>query len=193
MRLKIQMNIMSLLKTSLLRYSLYPPHFYYWVTYLSTRTMQKESTDGFKVGKRLNIQETAKRISDRLKEPGRSARVKLDNTLKNAPLQPANSNIESNTFAGATVTLVVYALESYLPGKAGANTEVINVEVDGDVERYTINTNAPLEGQARFRSILDSSTGLTSLYTDEIEVEDFEVLHERPGRDTYRYVITVKA
>lgn len=154
----------------------------------------KEDSRRFQLrpGKRLDIPDKAKDVSDSLTPTGRKWRTKIDRRLKNGFVNPSNENITTGTAVGATITAIVWALEDYLPARSGANTEVTNVEREDGKATYTINTNAPLESQARFRSILDSTTGITSLWTDDIEVKDFEVVNKRPSRDTYRYEITVK-
>lgn len=147
------------------------------------------------VGDLLDLQGRVSEINQRFAERGHQIRDDFDSFLKDRRFELSNKNIDTNTVAGAAVVGTVYALESYLPGKAGANTEVLSVETEdnGQTYIYTINTNAPLEGQARFRSILDSSTGFTSLYTDEIEVQEFETIQKRVGRDTYQYRIKVSS
>lgn len=159
--------------------------------YLELKMESEE--DNIKVGQILDLEGRANKRTKQLTDPGFSLRQSIDQFLKERRFEPANSNIDTNTVAGAAVVGTVYALSSYLPGSTGANTEVLNVEQSqgGDEYTYTINTNAPLEGQARFRAILDSTTGFTSLYTDNITVDDFEVIQERPARDTYQYKVTV--
>jgi hypothetical protein len=159
--------------------------------YLDVKMVSEE--DKIQVGGIVDLQKRAEKRTQQFTPRGSSLREDIDQFLKDRRFEPANTNIDSNTVAGALVVATVYALESYLPGSAGANTEVLSVEEmdGGSTYKYTINTNAPLEGQARFRAILDSTTGFTSLYTDEIEIQDFEVIQKRPGRDTYQYEITV--
>jgi len=151
--------------------------------------------DKFQVGGIVDLQSRISERSSQFTDKGHELRTNLDQFLKDRRFEPSNTNIDTNTVVGAAIVGTVYALESYLPGKAGANTEVLNVETEdgGDTYIYTINTNAPLEGQARFRSILDASTGYTSLYTDEIEIVEFETIQERVARDTYQYRVKVSS
>lgn len=161
------------------------------VSYLELKMASEE--DKLQVGGIVDLQSRVNKRSSQFTDKGHELRTRFDQFLKDRRFEPANSNIDTNTVVGAAVVGTIYALESYLPGKVGANTEVLNVETEdgGDTYIYTINTNAPIEGQARFRSILDASTGYTSLYTDNIEVVEFETIQERVARDTYQYKVKV--
>lgn len=145
-------------------------------------------------GRRLNLPDRASSLERRLRDPGSSLRQSLDNFLANRRIEPANENIDTNTLVGAGATFVVFVLEDYLPVRGGASTDIVeaNEMEGGDVIQYVVDTNAPIEGQARLKSLLTTGTGFSSLWIDEFEIKDFKVVRERPLRDTYRYEIEVQ-
>jgi len=145
----------------------------------------------FQPGSRLGVPEKLKGAADRLTPRGRNIRSSVDNALKNFPVAPANDNITTATVVGAVGTYVVRSFETYAPGDVAASADIASADVQGDSVVYTVDSNAVIESQARFRAILDAGTGLTSLYTDGIEVESMELVNERPARDTYRYKIRI--
>lgn len=149
--------------------------------------------DKFQLGGIVDLQSRVSGRASQFAGKGHDVRMQFDQFLKDRRFEPANQNIDTNTVVGAAVVASIYAISSYIPGEPGANTEVIDVqsEDDGQTYIYTVNTNAPLEGQARFQTILDSTTGFTSLYTDEVDVVDFETIQERVFRDTYQYRVRV--
>lgn len=151
----------------------------------------QQDDSGFQPGKRLNIQGRVRDRANSLTEPGSNVRDKVDRLLKGAPISPANENINTSTVVGAVGTAIVWALEDYLPGRVGADASISDAEVMDDGVLYTIDTNAVIESQARFRSMLDAGTGITSLWTDEMTVESIQLVKQRPARDTYRYEIKV--
>jgi len=157
------------------------------------RFLQESDKTIWRPGERLDIQRRSKNRSDKWTKRGRSIRTSIDKRLKNGYIAPANDNITTGTMLGAIGTVIVWTLEDYLPGRVGANTEVVDVEWEGgNTVTYTVDCNAPIESHARFRSMLDSTTGISSLWTDDIEVISVDVVNERVGRDTYRYEITVR-
>lgn len=144
-------------------------------------------------GERLDIPERTRDRSENLTPAGRRIRQKIDQRLKDTAVSPANDNIDAGTIVGAVGTAIVWLFEDYLPGRVAADAEIADVEtVDGGI-RYTVDSNAMIESQSRFRAILDSGTGITSLWTDEIEVQSIELVKARPVRDTYRYEIVVRS
>lgn len=146
----------------------------------------------FQPGSRLDIPERTKEKADELTPKGRDVRTNIDRRLKDSAVNPANENISTGTFVGAVGTLIVWTLEDYLPGQVVAQADVVGVEPVDQGLKYTVDANAMIESQSRFRAILDSGTGVTSLWTDEIDVESVELIKSRPARDTYRYEIVVR-
>lgn len=143
-------------------------------------------------GKRLNIPERVRKRERQFREPGSNLREEFNDFLSNRRIEPANENIDVNTFVGAAITYAIFAAEDYAPARVGASTDIIDMQEEGDTLRYTVDTNAALESQARFKSILTSGTGIVSLWIDEFRVEDVRVTKKRPMRDTYRYEIVVE-
>jgi len=143
-------------------------------------------------GKRLSVPDRARKWEKRLREPGSNIRDTLTSAGERFPIDPPNENITPNTFAGAVGTYLVFVAEDYLPVRLGADVSISDVEKVSD-ERYlyTVNVNAPLEGQARFKAIMQAGTGAVSLWVDEFDIQDFEVIKKRPARDTYQYKIEI--
>jgi hypothetical protein len=153
------------------------------------------SDEGFSVepGKRLQIPERVQKRERQLRGPGSDFRESVSELADRLPVNPANENISPDTLAGAIGTFIVYSIEDYLPVRLGASVDVLNVEeVNSGEYEYTINVNSAIEGQARFKAILQAGTGVTSLWVDTFEVTDFEKIKERPARDTYQYKIRIK-
>jgi len=159
---------------------------------IGSNFLEGEMGGKLRPGQRLDLKERAEEISKKYTPRGRDVRSSVDSTLDSLPVEPANPNITTSTFAGAIGTFIVWTAEDYLPIRVGADASISNVEVSGNEITYTVDTNAALESQARFRSVLDAGTGVTSLYTDDITVESVELLTPRVGRDTYRYEIVVR-
>jgi len=147
----------------------------------------------FEPGKRLEIPERVRKREKQLREPGSSFRQAISNASDAVPIQPPNENISTNTFTGAVGTYLVYIAEDYLPVRLGADVSISNIDEVGDGRyKYEVNVNAPLEGQARFKAIMQAGTGATSLWVDEFTIDNFEVIKERPARDTYQYEIIIE-
>jgi hypothetical protein len=142
-------------------------------------------------GSRINAKERIQAISDRLEDSGVGLRDRIDQRLNNRRVQPANENLQNGTLVGAIGTSIVWALEDYLPARAGADASVSNTEIKQNEIVYTIDSNAIIESQARFRSMIDAGTGVTSLWTDDFDVRRVERVKTRPARDTYRYEIAL--
>jgi len=142
-------------------------------------------------GSRVDFPERVKNRVDGVTDTGRNIRTRVDQALKDSPVNPANENISSGTFVGAVGTALVWAFEDYLPGRIGSSADLVDLEPSDNGVKYIVDSNAVIESQARFRAILDSSTGVTGLWTDDIDIENFEVINKRPGRDTYRYEIVI--
>lgn len=173
---------------------LYPRVTYYelGIHTMRDRIFSEDGNDAtFQPGKRLDIPGRARKRTNQITDEGRSIRTQIDERLKDSEVNPANENITTSTFVGAVGTAIVWLLEDYLPGRIGADAEIVGADPSGEGVTYTIDTNAMIESQARFRSVIDAGTGITSLWTDEIEVESIELVKSRPARDTFRYEITV--
>jgi len=143
-------------------------------------------------GRRLEIPDRVRKREEQFREPGFNLRKNFNEFMSNRRVEPANDNIDVNTFVGAVVTYAIYIAEDYAPGRGGASTDIIDMQEEENVLRYTVDTNAAFESQARFKSILTSGTGIASLWIDRFEVEDVKVTKKRPARDTYRYEIAVQ-
>lgn len=144
-------------------------------------------------GKRLNIPERVKKREKQFREPGSSLRQTLTSAGERFPINPPNENVTPNTFAGAIGTYLVYVAEDYLPVRLGADVSISDVqEISEDRYEYTVNVNAPLEGQARFKAIMQAGTGAVSLWVDDFTIEDYKVIKKRPARDTYQYKIIIE-
>lgn len=142
-------------------------------------------------GKRLDIPERVRKREKQFREPGSNLRQNFNEFMANRRISPANDNIDANTLVGAAITYTIYSIEDYVPGRAGASTDIVNMEEGDGKVTYTVDTNAPLKSQARFKSILTSGTGIASLWIDKFDIDDVKVVKERPLRDTYRYKVTV--
>lgn len=152
------------------------------------------SDEGFSIepGKRLEVPERVRKREKQLRGPGSDFRESISNLARKLPVNPSNENITPDTLAGAIGTFIVYSIEDYLPVRLGASVDILNVEeVNGGAYEYTVNVNSAIEGQARFKAILQAGTGVTSLWIDQFEVTSFEKIKERPARDTYQYKIRI--
>lgn len=152
----------------------------------------EESNTTIEPGSRIQLQKRIQRRNNKLTPKVRKRRENLNEALQNGLVNPANENISVGTLAGGVGTFIVWLVEDYLPGQIGAQADIVSAEpADGGI-KYVVDSNAPLESQARFRAFLDAGTGVTSLWTDEFDVQSVEVIKTRAGRDTHRYEIVVK-
>lgn len=73
----------------------------------------------------------------------------------------------------------------------GASSDTVNIERNGNVFTYTVDTNAPFPNMAKARAAIDAGTGFTGVFTERIEFQSFEKVKERPFRDTYRIKVRI--
>jgi hypothetical protein len=134
------------------------------------------------------------RIKSRLQRVGSKShdlRLKFSNAIVTVTPTWDNDNIQPGTAAGAIMAgIVMVSDEFYVP--INADTEIVATESVENGTKYTVNVDSPFEQQARFRAMMESGTGFTSLITDDFEYGESEVLNKRVVRDTWRYEITVQ-
>jgi len=144
-------------------------------------------------GERLDIPKRAKTNEERFTPTGRRIRSKINDLGGNIPVQLPNENLQKGSGVAALATVLVYTIEDYLPVRLGADVSVANTEiVEPGVVEYVIDVNAALENQAELKAMVDAGTGFTSLWSDTFTIQEKEVVHKRPARDTYRYKMTVE-
>lgn len=145
-------------------------------------------------GDRLDIPERARKNSSRLRPVAKGLRDAINEVGGNVINLP-NENIDDGVGIAALATAVAYVAEDYLPIRLGASISTVDIEeVEGQEQTfdYTLDVNAALENQARLKAKVQSGTGFTSLWSDKLEVLDYEEIATRPARDTYRYKIRVQ-
>lgn len=95
---------------------------------------------------------------------------------------------------GMTVGIIGSAIEdliaTYVP--IGSQTEIASVKSQGEGIVYTINTDSVTENMARAEAAMESGTGFTTFLTDNLDVENVEVLRTRPLRDSYQVEVYVE-
>jgi hypothetical protein len=143
------------------------------------------------IGDRIDVQGRVQSVAETLEEPGSNLRNRINERLNNRRIEPANDNLDDGTLIGAIGTSITWALEDYLPVRAGADASISGVNVKQNEIVYTVDSNAVIESQARFRAMIDAGTGVTSLWTDDFDVRRVERINTRPARDTYRYEIAL--
>lgn len=99
--------------------------------------------------------------------------------------------VDGQLFAIATAA-VAEVINSGLRVPFGADSQIHDSETLSDGVRYYVDVNAPFKSTAEGRATIDSGTGFTSFFVDDIEVEDVKRINTRPGRDTYRVTLVVR-
>lgn len=146
----------------------------------------------YSIGKYVKLYERVRqRVADNT-EAGHNARVNIGNMLVDLTPDYENDNIAPGSAAGAAVAGIAHITGDLLPVDVLSETEISDTESVSDGTIYTINVDAPLPQQARFRAMLEAGSGFTSLIADDYDVSDGDVLKKRPTRDTYEYKVKIK-
>lgn len=146
----------------------------------------------YSIGKRLKLFERVGRVINARTEAGRKIRLKTEDAVVKITPTWESDNIGAGTIAGAMIAAVSTVLDDYaIP--LGSETEIVDVDAasNGGV-KYTVNVNSAFQNQARFKAMIESGTGFTSLLTDKFNVQTEDVLKERPARDTWQYEVVVE-
>lgn len=144
---------------------------------------------GFQLGQTVKLYKRVQKQLNSRSDVGHSIRVNLGNKIIELGPGFDNPNFDNGTLAGAITAGVAALASSYVP--VGADTEVVNVEETGKGMKYTVNVDAPLEAQARFRAMIESGSGYASFLTDQFDMGEPKAVRKRPARDTWQMDITV--
>lgn len=151
----------------------------------------RDTLGEYKIGQYFKLYERVRRQIDARAEKGHQARVDIGNKIVEVSPNYENKNIEPGTAAGAVITALQFTLESYIP--FAGDTEITSVQETEDGAIYQVNVDSFLRQEGRFKAIMESGQGFTSLVTDEFEFEgDPDVFNKKPARSTWQYTVKVK-
>lgn len=133
-----------------------------------------------------------RRLKDRATEPGHNIRTAVGGQFGDRIPEFENRNFGGGIGVGTVGAALATVLEDVVgvPFGGSADTVGVNVNSDGSID-YTVNVNSPTEDMAKVRAFLDAGTGFTSLLTDQLDVEDVELVTKRPARDTYQVKLRI--
>ena len=144
----------------------------------------------YSIGDRVQLLERMGRVINARTEAGRTIRLKTEDAIVRITPTWETENIDPGTLVGASIAALSAVLDDS-PTPLGSDTEIVDTEViDGGV-RYKVNVDSAFRNQGRFKAMMESGTGFTSLITDRFDVEEEDALKERPVRDTWQYKIVV--
>jgi len=146
------------------------------------------------VGERLsnmgNREPIVRAVSNRFS--GRASKIRnrpgkvLENTIPKLP----NRNLGGGVAVGAIGAVIIRAVKDYIP--LATDVDIVGTQdTDGGV-LYTINVDAPMMDVAEFEAFMESASGLTSIITDSIDIQDTKVLKTRMVKDTYEIKVLVQ-
>jgi len=146
---------------------------------------------GERVKQRLDRKPVWRRASERLAEPGHEVRSAIGSNVGSRVPEFENRNFGNGIGAGVVGAAAATIIEDTVGVPFGGSSDILNVRPAGKANEYTVNVNAPMEDMAKVRAFLDSSTGFLSLLTDELDVQDVELVDKRALRDTYEVKLRV--
>jgi len=146
---------------------------------------------GERIKNRLDREPVWRKASDRLKEPGHNARSVIGDNFGNRIPEFENRNIGNGIGVGTVAAGVAVIIEDAVGVPFGGSSDILDVESAEDGNIYTVNANAPVEDMAKVKGFIDSSTGFISLLTDELDVQDVELVDKRALRDTYEVKLKI--
>lgn len=156
----------------------------------------KKAMNSKKVRKRLEGKPPLRRLEEEYGFQDRATRLRNrpGKRLTEGVPKPEHRNVGGGQFVGAIEAMTATILEDVIGVPFGGSSDVINVEKadDGNGYIYTVNTNAPTMNMAQAKAFIDASTGYTSFFTDEYDVEEIEVIGSRTLRDTHQIKLRVK-
>jgi len=144
----------------------------------------------YSIGKRARIAERIGGVINARTEAGRKLRIKTEEAVVTVTPTWETENIQGGTLLGAIIAAAsTVADDSIIP--LGSETEITDAQVVDNGVMYTVNVDAAFQNQARFKAMIESGTGFTSLITDKFDMEQEAVLKERPARDTWQFKVLV--
>ena len=145
----------------------------------------------YSIGSRTRLAERLGRIINARTEAGRALRLRTESAVVTVTPTWETDNIKGGTLTGAIIAGVTTLLDDYaLP--LGSETEIVDTEPVDNGVLYTVNVNAAFKNQARFKAMMESGTGFTSLITDKFNIENEGAVKTRPARDTWQYEVLVE-
>ena len=132
-----------------------------------------------------------RKLEDRVDKTASNLRNRPSRRLEEKLPQVPNRNIGGGVGAGLVEAGIAKVLEETVGIPFGSDTEIVDTEPVDDGTMYVVNIDAPFENMAKARAFLEANTGFTSILTDELNVEEVEVLRTRPIRDTYQAEVLV--
>lgn len=145
----------------------------------------------YSIGGRLKAGDRLSNFINARTRLGRKLRLKTESTIVTVTPTWETDRLKGGTLAGALTAGVAVLLDDYaLP--LGSETEIVDSETTNEGIVYTINVNSAFKNQARFKAMMESGTGFTSILVDDFDMKTEEVLKTRPARDTWQFEVLVE-
>lgn len=147
---------------------------------------------GERLKERFDREPVWRKATDVVQEPGHNIRSRVNNTFSGRIPEFRYRNIGGGLTTGTVAAVVATVLEDTVGLPFGGSADVVSAEPVDKGMRYVIDVNAPLESMAKVRAFIDAGTGFTSLVTDQLDVQDTEIIKTRTLRDTYRVTLEIE-
>lgn len=145
----------------------------------------------YSIGSRLKAGERLSNFINARTRAGRTLRLKTESAVVKVTPTWETDKIQGGTLVGALIAATSTVLDDYaIP--LGSETEIVDSEVTDKGVLYTVNVNSAFKNQARFKAMMESGTGFTSILVDDFDMQTEEVLKTRPARDTWQFEVLVE-
>lgn len=133
-----------------------------------------------------------RRIENRVDDKASNLRNRPSKRLQKEVPKVGQRNFGEGLGAGFVQAGIAKILKETVGIPLGSDTEIVDTEpVEGGV-LYTVNVDGPIENMSKARAFIEATTGFTSILTDELNVQNTEVLKTRVLRDTYQVEVLVE-
>jgi len=149
---------------------------------------------GERLKKRFDREPVWRKAANRASGPGHSLRSRVGGSFGNRIPSFENRNFGGGIGAGTVGAGLATVLEDVVGVPFGGSTDTVSIEnnPDGSIS-YVVNVNSPTEDMAKVRGFIDAGTGFTSVLTDELDVQDVELVNTRVLRDTYQVKLKIES
>jgi hypothetical protein len=145
----------------------------------------------YSIGSRLKAGERLSNFINARTKAGRTLRLKTESAVVKVTPTWETDKIQGGTLTGAIIAGISVLLDDYaIP--LGSETEIVDSDVTKNGTIYTVNVNSSFKNQARFKAMMESGTGFTSILVDDFDMKAEEVVKTRPMRDTWQFEVLVE-
>lgn len=150
----------------------------------------RDTVGNLTIGKRVKLYERVRKQLNSRSDSGHDARVRIGDKIVEVTPNYANENLNPGTAAGAIVAAIESLAGTYVP--IAGDTEVTSVEMQEDGAVYQVNVDSVFEQEGKFKAMMESGQGVTSIITDSFDVGEPETFNKKPARTTWQYEVKVR-